>query len=376
MADIAAVADFWFVLDHRNLFASAVLHDHGLDLAGAGLANPNLIPFLISDKQGFKFKFFPWSFIELFNKELLALTDKILLAAGLNNYEHNGEIIETLDFSVKFDIINRLFPKRRQPMAREKIYLVLFPGAWGNQLEELVRWWFRHLVEFVATRVYRDAEVVVIPIIYSGTSMRQYAARALETLRTIPHPREARLIAAAYSMGSQVLRLAAPMWEGKFERIILLSASGRRGMSLAGFIRGVLAAPFTFVLGLITGQLELTRQWEVRRLFGVSSAVAEEIMDHSRPEPLRPCLELCMPGMKLAAPSLQEPRAGRGAHVMRLVPRRDVLFRGEARNNSEGVEVVVLNGGHGILLNSGEISRALGLLRWSRAKPARPRLTG
>lgn len=261
-------------------------------------------------------------------------------------------------------------------MTQEKIYLVLFPGAWGNQSEESVRWWFRHQIEFVATRVYRNAKVVVVPIVYNGTSMRQYATRALETLRTIPEARGARFIAMAYSIGSQILRLTAPMWEGRFERVILLAASGRRGMPLVGFIRGMLAAPLAFVLGLITGQLELVRQWEVRRLFRVSSATAEEIMDNSRPEPLRPCLELCVPGMKIKAPSLRERRAGRGTRVTRLVPRHDVFFRNEARDNSEGVEVIPLNGGHGAILCREEMFRVLGLLYWSETNPAYPAAGG
>lgn len=253
----------------------------------------------------------------------------------------------------------------------KKIHLVLIPGAWGNQTRELVLWWFRHVIEYVVRIAPRDIEVKVVPVVYREGSERQHAEDALIVLKQLP--RGARVIVVAYSMGGQVLRLAATKWIGRFELAIFAMASGPNGLSFGGFLRGMLAAPLAFLIGLITWRsMTLARRWEVRRLFGVPNAVADEIMAHSHPESWAACCELAMPGMRVKAPPLNQTAAGRLARIVRLVAKRDSLFRGEARNNTEGIKMIPLRGGHGAILDREETRRALALVPWTN-EPAHAR---
>jgi len=89
VADIAAIADFRLIFNHRDFFGSALFHDCGLNFTDIWLANFEFSTLVISDEHGFEFKFVANFFFELLNLELFTLADKILLAAGFNNCEHN-----------------------------------------------------------------------------------------------------------------------------------------------------------------------------------------------------------------------------------------------------------------------------------------------
>lgn len=245
-----------------------------------------------------------------------------------------------------------------------KIHLVLIPGAWGNQTRELVMWWFRHVVEYVVRIAPRSVEIEVVPVVYREGSERQHAEDALVALKQLP--RGARVIVVAYSMGGQVLRLVASKWVGRFELVIFAMASGPNGLSLGGFLRAALAAPLAFLIGVITWrQMTLARRWEVRRLFGVPDTVADEIIAQSHPESWEACCQLAMPGMRVRTTPLNQTAAGRNARIVRLVAERDTLFRGEARNNTEGDKMIPLRGGHGAILDREEVRRALAFVPWT-----------
>ncbi len=218
--------------------------------------------------------------------------------------------------------------------------LVLFAGAWGNQSDALVRWWFRHVISF-----FKGWNVVIV--IYKGRSLNQYVNFALMQLHAVPDG----ACAICYSMGSQVARGVASKRPKLFKKVVLLSGLERFGVRFRVFLTSLTFA-FLPILRVLFGKplmLDTTRQ--IKRVFlsdatGVEAhLLATEILE-SRSAP-----QEGWPTIQLFLPPLRQWMSPFTCQVMALVPEDD-FFLGAATYPGETIQMHRVNGDHSLLVGS------------------------
>lgn len=218
--------------------------------------------------------------------------------------------------------------------------LVLFAGAWGNQSDALVRWWFRHVISF-----FKGWNVVVVT--YKGQSLNHYVNTALIQLENVPND----AYAFCYSMGSQVARGVAAKRPRLFKRVVLVSGLERFGVRFRVFLTSLTFALWPILRVLMGKPLKLDSIAQVKRVFltatkGVEAdLLATEILEsHSLPEQAWPTIQLFLPPMRQWMPPFACP-------VMAIVPEKDFFIR-SASYPGEKIQVHRVSGDHSLLVGS------------------------
>lgn len=216
--------------------------------------------------------------------------------------------------------------------------LVLFPGAWGNQSDTLVRWWFRHVISF-----FNEWNVVIVT--YKGRSLNQYVSSTLMQLNAVPDGASA----ICYSMGSQVARGVANKRPKLFKKVVLLSGLERFGVRFRVFLTSLTFALWPILRVLFGKSLELDTTKQVKRVFltatqGVEAdLLATEILEsRSTPQEGWPTIQLFLPPMRQWMPPFTCP-------VMALVPKDD-FFVEKASYPDEKIQVHRVSGDHSLLV--------------------------
>ena len=248
----------------------------------------------------------------------------------------------------------------------QKTYLVLFPGAWGNRTEEIVRWWFQWVIRFFVDRI-SPGNLVIVPLTYHGDSLIDFAVAAERQLRQVTIPPESKIIAVGYSMGGVVLHLVAAILETKgkrgFDRVVPIASCGPKSMRTIGFLRGYRAITLAFTIGAFLGKVTLTKIEEVYRVFFNTSSrnlafdeLCRRVLEHSHPESFWACLQLAVWPFRLEkTPPLK-------IRVDMILSESDILFRDELDRRSTGGEdwnIIKVKGGHGAILDRDAMFAAL-----------------
>lgn len=215
--------------------------------------------------------------------------------------------------------------------------LVVFPGAWGNQTQDDVYWWFEHLQP-----LFRHFRVVLLT--YEGRTLEQIGQNVLVQLRRQNVP--ALSLAICYSMGSQVLRQVQKIDPNRFSRAVLVSGIERTGIDNISFLKITMAAPWSFLASLLTGRVMLRSAHDCHRLMESGSTdrfeAAVGIHAHLQTEPMWwKIAQVFLPGFRTRLPALTIP-------VCAVVPAND-LIAGRATYRDESVRIVHVAGSHGFI---------------------------
>jgi len=216
--------------------------------------------------------------------------------------------------------------------------LVLFPGAWGNRTDSLVRWWFRHVI-----RHFADWNIIVLT--YEGKTVKDYLRSAEQQLKEVEGP----LFAICYSMGAVIARGVSARMPGRFVCVALISGLERIGVRAKVLMNGLRVVFWPLIRTLILKPLIPDNSEQVERLFlsGPMSmskrAAALEIFSKMTPESARAILALAVPGLRQTQPRFTCP-------VMAIVPRDDFFFpdQGDLYRGEDVVEVRS-EGAHGLI---------------------------
>lgn len=218
--------------------------------------------------------------------------------------------------------------------------LVLFAGAWGNQTDALVRWWFRNVISF-----FKGWNVVIVS--YKGQSLNQYVNFALMQLSAVPDG----ACAICYSMGSQVARGVAAKRPKLFKKVVLLSGLERFGVRFRVFLISLTFALLPILRVLFGKPLKLDTTKQIKRVFltgthGVEAdLLATEILEsRSLPEQAWPTIQLFLPPFRQWMPPFTCP-------VMALVPEND-FFVAKASYPGEKIQVYRVSGDHSLFVGS------------------------
>lgn len=218
--------------------------------------------------------------------------------------------------------------------------LVLFAGAWGNQSDALVRWWFRNVISF-----FKGWNVVIVT--YKGRSLNQYVNSAVMQLNAVPDG----AFAVCYSMGSQIARGVTAKRPRLFKKVVLLSGLERFGVRFRVFLTSLTFALWPILRVLFGKPLELNTPKQIKRVFltgtqGVeANLLASEILEsRSVPEEGWPTIQLFLPPLRQWMPPFACP-------VMALVPEDDFFVR-KATYPGEKIQVHRVSGDHSLLVGN------------------------
>ncbi|HBR81007.1 TPA: hypothetical protein DEA21_05220 [Candidatus Uhrbacteria bacterium] len=251
-------------------------------------------------------------------------------------------------------------------------YLILFPGAWGNNSIDLVLWWFQAVISYVIGH-FGD-NLFVKAMVYNhdrkNPSLNDYATDCLQQLNHAAIPNGVRVIGVGYSMGSQVMRLTAAKWEGQFTDQIIWNGSNRFGTRTWAFLRtAFLTDPFALMSGLWTSKVQLARIETVYRLFFTNTKpsrfcnkLCHEALNNSHPESFWACILMNLWPFRQKTPAL----LGK-IHV--IFSSDDLLYKDEADGRgAHGEDWIIIRatGGHGNILFYEETAHALRQVDWSK----------
>ncbi len=225
--------------------------------------------------------------------------------------------------------------------------LVLFPGAWGNKNDTLVRWWFRYVIAN-----FKGWNIVALT--YSGNTLNDYVDACILQLKNI----EGGNYAVCYSMGAQVARGVAQHRPELFKKVVLISGMERHGARVKTFLNALKIAFLPLIRCLVGKPLELNSVEQVKRVF-ISGGKPEEqekraisIMEHMVPEPSGAAIRLCLPGMRQRMTPFPCP-------VMAIVPHDDFFFPQGATYPDENVQKVSATGGHAFIVDDLRLTQHL-----------------
>lgn len=192
-------------------------------------------------------------------------------------------------------------------------YVVVLPGAWGNQTKAHVDFWCGDVGTTVATRMRGSYH----PVTYTGDSIDDIAANAARDLEGLPQGS----IVIAYSMGAQVLRAVIPrLPAGTFARIVLVSGLTRFGITIPRFVNIALIATWSFVASLLTGRVTLRSEGDYRRLMGTTIHY-DIARRHMHVEPMwMKIAQVFLPGFRKAQPPIP-----RSIPTFAIIPKDDAI---------------------------------------------------
>lgn len=218
-------------------------------------------------------------------------------------------------------------------------FLVIFPGAWGNQSAEDVRWWFERFQPLFP----RDKSKLVV-LTYEGTTIEQIARNAVVQLRAAGVPPGSH--ALCYSMGSQVLRAVAAIDKDRFAKAVFVSGLERHGIALKPFMNIARIAFLSFALSLLTGRVFLRTVGDCHRLMFSgeqnTEREAEEMRSRMRTERMwMKIAQVFLPVFRKTYPPLAVP-------VLAVIPADDAIVYG-ATYEGEHAKIVHVTGAHAFI---------------------------
>ena len=225
-------------------------------------------------------------------------------------------------------------------MQTKKI-IVLFPGAWGNATEVLVRWWFRHVITF-----FKGYEVIVLT--YPQGNHETISSQVSDCLRQLRGVQDG-VYAICYSKGAQIARGVVHERPQLFRKVGLISGLERFGVRFAVLLKAMRIAFWPVVRVLYGGRFELASVDQIKRVFmnasnGLPESMVSQIAGNSKSEPCYATLLICMPLIRRHMPTFTCP-------VMAIVPDMDFFFPGVAIYPGERVELVHARGDHSLILH-------------------------
>lgn len=188
--------------------------------------------------------------------------------------------------------------------------LFLFPGLWGNNTSEIVRWWFRIVIRFF------ENKYEVIPITYDGGSLKDFVTSSLWQIN--PYINTGRPIyAIGYSIGGQVIRGVHAQKPHLFKAVALLSGLENFGMRVEVLMQSLMVVLWTLVRCLLTGTFRFGRAHDVEHLFlgdTINQTIRRDLIEkilktHGHEESRAAILQAAMPGWRVHFPGLGCPTA-------------------------------------------------------------------
>lgn len=240
-------------------------------------------------------------------------------------------------------------------MSRNKLTLVLFGGAWGNNDAETIHAWMgavdqwvkRDLAPQAGGRGFTRIAIRVMPVRKAPTR-RRFIGNAVRGLADLPRHSA---IAVCYSAGANDFRRVAAQCPDLFRGAVFVGGLERTGLGWRRFLTALRDGWAPFFLGFLTGKVDI-RPWEscMQTLFGngmpISAPLLRTLKTSLRPEPMEFVLTET-PLRFLTGTSVAPPFPGQ---IIALTGEYD-FFASDAAYHGEQVKPIVVNdSGHALPL--------------------------
>jgi len=172
-----------------------------------------------------------------------------------------------------------------------KIFFVLFPGAFGNQEEKYIDFWFQHVIQKISQWAeVSEREIHIVKICYQGKTLEHCVRGILKQVENIP---DGTAIPICYSMGGPIMECVAMKRPKLFVHPIGIATTGL-GMTLGGIFKTLFTIWNIFLVGLFTQTLIMTPRAIDRLFFGGRGSEEEkkEIVKHIHPQSIWMIFEL------------------------------------------------------------------------------------